>query len=60
MARKLSPEEAAVFMESADQSESSSPDIASRKLKAQHDTALSLSPESAAWFGIEIPGWFKE
>jgi len=60
MARKLNPEEAAVLMESVDQSESSSPEIASHKLKAQHDTALSLSPESGAWFGIEIPAWFKE
>ena len=59
VARKLNSEKAEVLTEAADQSESSSPEIATHKLKAQHDTALSLSPESGAWFGIEIPAWFK-
>jgi hypothetical protein len=59
MARKLNPEEVAILMESADQSESSPSEMATRNLKAQHDTALSLSPESGAWFGVEIPAWFK-
>ena len=59
MARKLNSEEATALMEAGDEAEYVSFEMATHKLKAQHDTALSLSPESAAWFGIEIPAWFK-
>ena len=59
MARKLSPEEAAVLMEAVSQQEESSQEeqIKTRRVTAGHDTAFMLSPESGAWFGIEVPAW---
>jgi hypothetical protein len=63
MARKLTPEEAAVLLET-----SSNPDVPqsqphddalAKKLSAKRNTALLLSPESGAWFGIEVDAWFN-
>jgi len=58
VARKLSPDEAAVLSRPVHPSEQRSAQeeqIRAEKLTVQHDTAMLLSPESRAWFGVEIP-----
>lgn len=60
MARKLRLDEATVLMEAVPEQERDSvqeEQIKSVRVTAGHETALLLSPESGAWFGIEIPGW---